>query len=522
MRVAKVVLKNVAASWVGLGSQVVVTFLLTPFVIRMLGTEAYGVWLLLQGFVGYYGLVDMGLRAGLTQSITRRIAANEIDSVRRHIASAMPLLGAFSALIIIVAVAISFLLPTFVEMSSETANVIWLVVLIQAIGTAVKMPITPYGAVLVGLQRYDVANAISIFTQIIFAITTWIVLSSGYGLVGLSVVMMLTNCLDSFMRMTVAKRMLPGICGAGITLDRSELKEITNVGIWNFLIGISRQFIYFSDALVVGVLFSAQAVAPYGIAASLVEFGNRLVVASTKVLFPTMTHLSKNGSLPAQRELYITATRMTLGVSFTILVLGVAWISPFLKLWLGDSPGNQIFHEQAPLIFTILGMAFAFVGFQRAGIQLLLANNRLRQLATLMLAEALLNLVTSLLLGWYLGPLGVAFGTLIPAAVLSIFVHVPIHAKSLGLTYTTLLGNVLLRPLLFFTLLAGGIATVKYFCPTPTNWNSLVLLGGLLSLLVVAFLSPILLSTRQLSLVKRIGKEKVVLRMLSKFQAISR
>ncbi len=67
MGIAKTVLKNVAASWVGLATQILVTFLLTPFIIEELGTEAYGVWLLLQGLVGYYGLMDLGLQAGLTQ-----------------------------------------------------------------------------------------------------------------------------------------------------------------------------------------------------------------------------------------------------------------------------------------------------------------------------------------------------------------------------------------------------------------------------------------------------------------------
>ena len=85
MNVAKTVLRNVAANWVGFGSQVIVTLLLTPFVIKQIGTEAYGLWLLLQSAVGYYGMVDMGLRAGLTQTIARRIARQDYAVSYTHL-----------------------------------------------------------------------------------------------------------------------------------------------------------------------------------------------------------------------------------------------------------------------------------------------------------------------------------------------------------------------------------------------------------------------------------------------------
>jgi O-antigen/teichoic acid export membrane protein len=499
VNVAKTVLKNVAASWVGLASQILVTFLLTPFVIEKLGTEAYGVWLLLQGLVGYYGLMDLGLQAGMTQSITRRIASNDIAAVRRHISAAVPTLCGFASVVLVAGILVALLLPRFVDMSPELASVAWLVVLTQAIGAAVKMPITPFGAVLVGLQRYDVANAISILTRIVFALSTWWVLWAGGGLVGLSLVLTLTNLLDSAIRVMVARRMLPGIQGTRFSFNRAELKEIANVGGWNFVIGASRQFIYFSDSLTVGLLFSARAVAPYGIAASFVELGNKIVVSATKVLFPTMTHLSKSGNLSAQRELYIVATRLTLGVSFTILVLGSAWISPFLKLWLGQSEENRLIHIEAPLIFAVLATAFACVGFQRAGIQLLLANDRLRLLAILMGIEAVLNLIFSFSFGWFLGPIGVAIGTLIPAFALGMFVHVPLHARALNMSYLNLIYRVLLRPLSFLLLMSLAIAAIKWSFPTPTSWESLFLVAGVLSPAIALLLFPMLPSSAQLS-----------------------
>ena len=54
--------KNVAGSWLGLGTTMVVGFLLTPFILHRLGNTALGLWVLITAFTGYYGMLDLGIR----------------------------------------------------------------------------------------------------------------------------------------------------------------------------------------------------------------------------------------------------------------------------------------------------------------------------------------------------------------------------------------------------------------------------------------------------------------------------
>ncbi|TWU55690.1 Polysaccharide biosynthesis protein [Rubripirellula reticaptiva] len=508
MSVAIIVLKNVASSWVGLACQIVVTMLLTPFVIAKLGNEAYGLWLLLQGLVGYYGMVDMGLRAGLTQSITRRIAADDIPSVRRHIAAAIPLFLGLGVAVVAIAGLLAIALPRFVEISDNIVSVVLPVVLIQALGVAIKLPVTPYGAVLVGLQRYDIANAISIVTRVVFAVMTWQALKTGGGLVMLSLILTLTDFLDGFIRVVVARRLLPEIRRCGLTFDRSELNEIMHVGVWNFLVGISRQFIYFSDVIVVAILFSARAVAPYGLAASLVEYGTKIVVAATKVLFPTMTHMLKRGDKSALVDLYVTSTRIVLGLSLSLLVVGSTWIRPFLTLWLGDSEQSKELVSQAPLLYAVLSIAFIFVGLQRVGTQLMLADNKLKSLSLFLLAEAVFNLLASMIAGKILGPVGIAVGTLVAASLIGFVLHLPAHAVILEQRSLSLLGKIAFRPLAFAALLACTMIAMSRGLGPVSSWFDLAF-AGTVSVFASVFLFPIMLSSAQISGLRTLIKIKI-------------
>ncbi|WP_218933432.1 lipopolysaccharide biosynthesis protein [Rubripirellula lacrimiformis] len=500
LSVARTVVRNLASSWVGFASQLVVTFFLTPFVIGALGTEAYGVWLLLQATVGYYGLVDMGLRAGLTQSITRRIAAGDIDAVRGHLGAAVPMLACLGLLVTVIGGALGWVLPRAVEMAPAVQSGLWIVILVQAVSVGLQMPFAPYGAVLVGLQRYDIANGLAVVTRLLSAGLTYLALVNGGGLLALSVVLLISNVIDSVIRSRLAIYLLPGIRGVVPKLNRSELSELSNVGVWNFLIHISRRLICFSDALVIGVLFSAAAVVPFGIASALVEYGDRIIVMSVRILFPTMVQLKADGNREHLRDLYIGATRIIFATSIAIVIVGATWITPFLLLWLGGGAETEAIRAQAPALFLALGIAFAFVGLQRAGIQLILADGQLKRLAFFLFAEAALNLVLSLVCGRWLGVIGVAIGTAIPAAIMGFGYHLPLHCKVLGIRYSRLLAELAVRPVIFGMLLLGAMQLMTQVTAAPATWPAFASRG--IAVVVISMpLGLLLLSTAQRSVV---------------------
>ena len=62
-------LQRIGPNWVARCANLAVLFLLSPFVVHRLGTEAYGVWSLLVSLTGYLGLVELGTRGGLGRFI---------------------------------------------------------------------------------------------------------------------------------------------------------------------------------------------------------------------------------------------------------------------------------------------------------------------------------------------------------------------------------------------------------------------------------------------------------------------
>ena len=93
---------NLGSNLLGFAVQAVTTFALTPIILGGLGPYEYGLWSIIVGLTGYYGLFDLGLRAGLTQYLTRHLATDDVDGLNRTLSTgvlAMSSIGIAAALL---------------------------------------------------------------------------------------------------------------------------------------------------------------------------------------------------------------------------------------------------------------------------------------------------------------------------------------------------------------------------------------------------------------------------------------
>ena len=67
---------------------ILIAFLMTPFIIRHLGDDAYGLWLLVAAITGFYGVLDFGLSVATQRAIAQALASGDVESGTRRLRSA--------------------------------------------------------------------------------------------------------------------------------------------------------------------------------------------------------------------------------------------------------------------------------------------------------------------------------------------------------------------------------------------------------------------------------------------------
>src|SRR5258708_37975761 len=83
------IIKNVGSSWFSLGVNILVGVLLSPFILHRLGDTAFGIWVLIFSFTGYYGIFDFGIRSSIIRYVSKYMATRDVDEVSGLINTAM-------------------------------------------------------------------------------------------------------------------------------------------------------------------------------------------------------------------------------------------------------------------------------------------------------------------------------------------------------------------------------------------------------------------------------------------------
>src|SRR4051812_18476960 len=80
---------NVLWSWLGVVASFFTGFFLSPFIIRSLGDERYGIWALAFAFIDYYTLFDFGFKTAVVNLISGLHARREDGEINEVINTAL-------------------------------------------------------------------------------------------------------------------------------------------------------------------------------------------------------------------------------------------------------------------------------------------------------------------------------------------------------------------------------------------------------------------------------------------------
>ncbi|HYP19597.1 MAG TPA: hypothetical protein VEY08_05935, partial [Chloroflexia bacterium] len=74
-------LKNSISGYVSSATMIAIGLLLTPLLVRQLGHQAYGVWVLVTSLAIYLTLLDLGVADAVTRYVARARAVHDRDQV---------------------------------------------------------------------------------------------------------------------------------------------------------------------------------------------------------------------------------------------------------------------------------------------------------------------------------------------------------------------------------------------------------------------------------------------------------
>jgi len=177
---------NAISNWISLLVHIAVGFFLTPFVIMHLEKTGYGIWTLVGSFIGYYGLLNMGVGSAITRYIARYAAQNDTKELNKTANTALVMFCITGVLVVVISIVVADPLTHFFKIEPEHYHAFKYVVWILGAATALSFPSGLFSAMIAAHERYIVINLINIIATLIRTGLTVVILQAGYGLVGVA------------------------------------------------------------------------------------------------------------------------------------------------------------------------------------------------------------------------------------------------------------------------------------------------------------------------------------------------
>jgi len=412
MSLVRKIIRNVFANWFAHAVTIVVAFFLMPFIIRQLGDNDYGIWILAFSLTGHLGVLDLGLRPIIVRYVAKYSALKDDQKINEVINSTLAAFTIIGVAVLLVSIVLSLLSSRLFNVPPESYSDLRIVIILAGINLAMTFPFGVFNATIAAFQRFDLSSVIKISMYLTRSLFIVIFLSSGGGLITLGIIYVSTHLVEYLWRLKLCYRIYPELKISLTYANRKTLKMVTSFGIYGFIIALSTQIAYQSDSIVIGAFISAGAITYFAIGSNLIQYLQNIVSLLNTTLTPVASSLEAQQEFGLLKKLLIVGTRycalIVLPIATTYIVLG----QEFIRLWIGPE-----YAPSSSRVLTIL--TIAYIGYLSQFIvgAIFYGLGKVKVFAIGSIAAALANLALSLLLVKPYGIYGVAWGTTIPLAL---------------------------------------------------------------------------------------------------------
>ncbi len=370
-----------------------------PMLVSRLGSDGYGLYMLVLAISGFAGMLDLGLGEATLRFAAGYLAQGDSRGVNRIFGATLFVYAITSFIAAGGILLLSGWIVSLLSLSSENALLGRRMLMIGAGAYIINTIASAFRAMSEAAQRYDLLALAKVVLStlhaaalvggaILFASPLVLVLCTlGYSLA----------CLGVYM--ALAKRLVPSL----VLLprpSRAGLREVFGYGVFAFANQIISRISKDLDRLLLGIFFGPAQVAWLSVPKDLLARGSGITSSIGRVLFPRFSRMREDAHM---LDLFLTSTWALLAISLVGFVPAVVLMPAFLDAWMGPT-----FAASAARPAQLLAGAFALTGAFAPYFSLLKGTDRLHWLTIIFLTTTGLGIAATAVLVPLLGVLGAA------------------------------------------------------------------------------------------------------------------
>jgi O-antigen/teichoic acid export membrane protein len=409
-QIGTIVAKNAVANVLRGGATALVALALPHFLTRSLGHERFAAWSLLLQMSAYTSYLDFGVQTAVARFLAGYMERGEERQRDRLVSTALALLSGAAVFAMFLILVLLWQLPNlFAGIPIELMPEFRFAAAVLGASVVLALPLSTFSGVLLGLHRNEyVAGAVG-GSRLLGAVGVLSLVRHTHSLIVLAACIAITSVMGGFVQFVMVKHLLPAlrVSFAGVRISTAMELGGYCVGLTVWTVGML--LISGLDVAIVGHV-DFKAVGYYSIAATLVMLFSGAHSAISSAFMTPVAALHATGEIDRIRKVILHATRWSTFINLLAVTVTFLCGKIILRAWVGESYAT----EALPIV-EILMLAQAIRLVMNPYASALIATNLQKHGIAQGAIEGVINLGCSIVGAYWIGPLGVALGTLIGA-----------------------------------------------------------------------------------------------------------
>ncbi len=403
---------GVILSYINLAVNMLSNVFLTPLIITSLGDDSYSIYKVMQSFAGPLVMFNLGVSTIVTRAIVKYNTLEEHNLKEKQNTLAIAMLT--SAIMSVVVALVGFIMYNLIppiygkNYTDQLLGVGQRVFLIFLISTIFHILTDSFNGCAIGNERYVFNSFMPLVKNILRLVLIIIVIKFGFGAIQLALI----DCFVSILIFVISAyyslfhlKEFPKLT----YINKRELAEMLSFSLAILLQAIVNQVNNNLDTMILGAMISKKyIITMYSSALLIYSVYNSLVSVMASFFLPKATILvTRNAFGEEMTDFVIRPGRYQAMIAVAIIFGFAICGKDFISIWIGKQ------YEQAYYVALMLMIPITIPLVENTAISILDASLKRIYRSVILVIIALINIIVSVVLVYFIGFWGAAIGTVI-------------------------------------------------------------------------------------------------------------
>lgn len=326
---------------------------IVPIIIKFIGVEGYGVWIMIQTLLTYSSVADMGLSPAITKYTAEYDGHNDHNKII-EIFNTLFVVYVFLCILLffIVFACKGLIVDTLIRPVNIPKETVSFALMIAMLVFVCNMAFSVYPSFLNGLQRMDVTNKIDSISSIIKFVASILLLYFGGGIKGLALAGGVSCIITIIMYVYNCKRIAPYLTFNPFLFNFKTLKEIWGFSMYGAMNNVVAMIHLQLDKLIINYFLGVNSLAFYDIAHRLVFFLWGLCGSFVVPIMPAISSVHAVSGIEKTKEVFRTTFKFFSLIICPLFLFVSVFADNLIISWLGNG------YENAIPVLRILSIAY--------------------------------------------------------------------------------------------------------------------------------------------------------------------